>query len=107
MVEKSRSELVRDRTIQIGNPSKLDGNADFFILQSAGHGSTATLEDATFVRGNEKLKALTDELRGSKFSQKFPDDTPVKIVRRGTLSCKPDTDCTFELALPEDVKSVD
>jgi tetratricopeptide (TPR) repeat protein len=106
MVEKSRNDLLRDRTIQISNPSKLDGNADFFILQSAGHGSTATLEDVTFVRGNERLKALTDELRGFKFSQKFPDDTPVKIVRRGTLSCKPDT-CAFQLALPEDVKSVD
>jgi len=107
VVERYRNDLPQERTIKLGNTSKLDGKADFFILQSAGEGSTASLEDVAFASGDEKLKALTDELRSARYSQKFPDDTPVKIVRRGTLSCKAAADCTFELALPSDVKSVD
>ena len=59
------------------------------------------------MKGNEKLKALSDELRDARYSQKFPDETPVKIVRRGTLSCKADSDCSFELISPDEVKSVD
>jgi hypothetical protein len=90
----------------VRNTSKLDGDADFFILQSPGPGSTATLDEVSFVRGSEKLKPLGDALRDAKFTQKFPDDTPVKIVRRGTLSCKPDADCTFQLTLPDDARSV-
>ena len=38
----------------------------------------------------------------------FPDDTPTKVVRRGTLTCPRDSkECRFVLALPEDVASVD
>jgi Flp pilus assembly protein TadD len=107
VVEKYRNDPQQERTIRLSNTSKLDGNADFFILQSTGQGSTATLEDVKFLSGNEKLKALTDELRSASYSQKFPDETPVRIVRRGTLSCKAGSDCTFLLALPDDVKSVD
>jgi tetratricopeptide (TPR) repeat protein len=107
MVERYRNDLQQQRTVQIHNTSKLDGDAEFFILQSPGAGSTTTLDEVSFVRGNEKLKPLSDALRDAKFNQKFPDDTPVKIVRRGTLSCKPDADCTFQLTLPDDAKSVD
>ena len=38
----------------------------------------------------------------------FPDDTPVKVFRRGTLSCSMTTrTCTFTLMLPDDVRTVD
>ena len=107
VIERYRNDLQQQRTVQVRNTSKLDGDADFFILQSPGPGLAATIDEVAFVRGNEKLKALIDELRGAKFSQKFPDETPVKIVRRGTLSCKADADCNFQLALPEDARSVD
>jgi hypothetical protein len=107
MVEKYRNDLPKQQRIQVGNTLKLDGDADFFILQSPGADFTATLDDVSFVRGHDKLKALVDALRSAKLSQKFPDETPVKIVRRGTLSCKADSDCTFQLAAPEDVESVD
>ena len=36
VVEKYRKDLQQQRTIRLSNTSKLDGNADFFILQSAG-----------------------------------------------------------------------
>ena len=107
VLERYRDDLRQERTIKVGNTSKVDGNADFLVLQSSDLGTTAIVEDVSFVKGSEKLKSFTDELRKAAFSQKFPDEIPVKILRRGTLSCKRDADCTFELVVPEDVKSVD
>jgi hypothetical protein len=38
----------------------------------------------------------------------MPDETPTKILRRGTLSCSPTTnDCVFVMLLTDDVRSVD
>jgi hypothetical protein len=38
----------------------------------------------------------------------FPDSTPVKVLRRGILSCSTATgSCMFVLVLPDDVRTVD
>jgi tetratricopeptide (TPR) repeat protein len=50
MVERYRDDLQQQRTVQIHNTSKLDGDAEFFILQSPGAGSTTTLDEVSFVR---------------------------------------------------------
>jgi Flp pilus assembly protein TadD len=105
-VEKYRDQLQQQRTIKLGKAAKLDGKADFFVLLSGGQGSVARVEAVVFVSGDEKFKGFTDALRTAPYSQAFPDETPVKILRRGTLSCKAG-DCTFGLALPDDVRSVD
>lgn len=106
-VEKYRNEQEQQRTFTLSNAAKLEGTADFFLLLSPGQTATETVEAVSFISGEEKLKALTEALRATKFTQKFPDDTPVRIVRRGTLKCKPVVDCTFLLALPGEVKSLD
>ena len=106
-VAKDRDDQQHERTLKVANTAKLDGRAEFFVLLSPGEGSTAAVEGVAFLDGDEKLKASTDALRRAGFSQRFPDETPVKILRRGTLSCKADGDCTFVLALPDEVKSVD
>jgi hypothetical protein len=37
----------------------------------------------------------------------FPDTSPAKLVRRGALACSATTgSCTFTLALPEDVRTL-
>jgi hypothetical protein len=37
----------------------------------------------------------------------FPDPSPIRLIRRGTLACSASTgDCTFTLIRPEDVRSV-
>jgi len=107
LVEKYRNDLKEERNLKVDNPAKLGGKADFFVLLSPGRASQATVEGVAFVNGDDKLKALTDGLRSAKYSQSFPDETPVKILRRGTLSCKPDAECSFLLALPDEVRSVD
>ena len=107
-VAKYKDELPRARTIDLGKVAKETGTADFFFLLSRGAGSAATVEGVKFVSGEEKLKIFTDALRTADYHLTFPDDTPVKILRRGTLSCSMAAgNCSFVLILPDDVRSVD
>jgi len=108
LMAKYREEPVGARTVKVKNAAKRDGRADFFLLLGGGGASEVTAEDAKFVSGSEGLKDLADALRSVKYIQKVPDGTPVKILRRGTLSCSVgDGECTLLLELPEDVRSVD
>ena len=108
LVTKYRDESTEARTVKVKNAAKKDGRADFFLLLGGGGTSAVSVEDAKFVSGSEGLKDLADALRSVKYSQKVPDGTPVKILRRGTLACSAgDGECTLVLELPEDVKSVD
>jgi len=47
----------------------------------------AKVDAVKWVSGDEKLKSYTDALRTADYRLTFPDDTPVKVLRRGTLSC--------------------
>ena len=121
-VAKYKEELQRLRTIDLGKVAKETGSADFFVLLSRGpahpdsahpglsrgESSAATVEAVKFASGDEKLKVLTDALRTAEYRLTFPDDTPVKILRRGILSCSTATGtCKFVLMLPDDVRTVD
>jgi tetratricopeptide (TPR) repeat protein/transglutaminase-like putative cysteine protease len=111
-VAKYKEDLQQTRTIDLGKVAKETGSAEFFVLLSrgAGHGesSAATVEGVKFASGDEKLKVFTDALRTADYRLTFPDDTPVKILRRGILSCSTATGtCMFVLMLPDDVRTVD
>jgi tetratricopeptide (TPR) repeat protein/transglutaminase-like putative cysteine protease len=102
-----KEELKRLSTIDLGKATQT-GNADFFILLSGGAGELAKVEAVKFVSGDEKLKTYTEALRTADYHLTFPDDTPVKILRRGTLSCSiTGGDCRFVMTLPDDVRTVD
>ena len=104
-VAKYKEELDHLSTIDLGKASQT-GNADFFILLSGG--PAAKVEAVKFVSGDEKLKSYTDALRTADYHLVFPDDTPVKVIRRGTLSCSVTTGgCKFVMTLPDDVRTVD
>jgi Flp pilus assembly protein TadD len=119
-VAKSHDDLLQLRTITGTNWSAglkpdakpadaatASGIADFFVLLTGGRSAT-TAEGVKFVSGDERLQPLSDALRKAKYTVVLPDDTPLKILRRGTLTCPPKTEnCTFEMALPEDVRSVE
>jgi hypothetical protein len=136
-VAKYKEELQKLRTIDLGKVAKETGSAEFFVLLSRGPGQTdsghsdsghagvahpasahagsgrgessaATVEAVKFADGDEKLKVFTEALRSAEYRLTFPDDTPVKILRRGILSCSTATGtCTFVLMLPDDVRTVD
>ena len=106
-IARSKDELQRLSTVDLGKATQT-GNADFFVLLSGGAGSVAKVDAVKFVSGDEKLKSYTDALRTANFHLTFPDETPVKILRRGTLSCSQATDnCRFMMTLPDDVRTVD
>ena len=102
-----KEELQHLSTIDLGKATQT-GNADFFILLSGGGGSAAKVDAVKFVSGDEKLKSFTDALKTANYGLTFPDDTPVKVFRRGTLSCSiASGKCEFVLTLPDDVRTVD
>ncbi len=104
---KSALELQSLRTIDLGK-AKITSSADFFVLLSGRAGAPAVAESVRFVSGDEKLKSYTEALRTADYRLTFPDDTPVKVLRRGVLSCSTATgNCTFVLMLPDDVRTVD
>jgi tetratricopeptide (TPR) repeat protein len=105
--KNGQQNLQSLRTIDLGK-AKVTGNADFFVLLSGHAGAPAVAESVRFVSGEEKLKSYADALRTAEYHLTFPDDTPVKVLRRGILSCSPTTgNCTFVLMLPDDVRTVD
>jgi tetratricopeptide (TPR) repeat protein len=120
-VAKYKEDLQQLRTIDLGKVAKETGTADFFVLLSRGpghpdsahpgldrgEGSAATVEAVKFASGDEKLKVFTDALRTAEYRVTFPDDTPVKILRRGILNCSTTGRCMFVLMLPDDVRTVD
>jgi tetratricopeptide (TPR) repeat protein/transglutaminase-like putative cysteine protease len=107
-VANYKQELEHLRTVDLGKVAKVTGNAEFFVLLSGGGGSAAKVESVKFLSGEEKLKPLSGVLRTADFHLTFPDDTPVKVLRRGTLSCSSATgNCSFLLMLPDDVRTVD
>ncbi|HTW57849.1 MAG TPA: DUF3857 domain-containing protein [Terriglobales bacterium] len=105
-VARYKAELDHLHTIDLGKATQT-GNADFFILLSGGGGSVAKVDAVKFVSGDEKLKTFTEALRTADYHLTFPDATPVKILRRGTLSCSVPKKCEFVLTLPDDVRTVD
>ena len=105
-VTKYKEELQQSRTIDLGKATRETGSADFFVLLTRGQGSSARVEAVKFVSGDEKLKGLSEALRTADYHLTFPDDTPVKILRRGTLTCAA-SGCAFVLLLPDDVRTVE
>jgi tetratricopeptide (TPR) repeat protein/transglutaminase-like putative cysteine protease len=105
--KSGKHDLQSLRTIDLGK-AKETGTAEFFVLLSGGAGTPAKAEAVKFVSGDEKLKIFTDALGTAEYRVTFPDDTPLKILRRGILSCSTTMgNCIFVLMLPDDVRTVD
>ncbi len=103
LVEQARPDLAALRRIPAGKLDAEDVQADFLILLSPGEKS-AQVDGVRFVGGSEKLKPFSDRLRSLDYGVVFPNSTPVRLVRRGTLACTVETgDCTLTLIRPEDL----
>ncbi len=97
LVEKARRDLDALRTVGLGPLLQESAQADFYLVLGPG----AKVEEARFISGSDKLKPFTDALRAAKVKFTFPDTTPTRLLRRGTLSCVPTGGCNFVL-LPAD-----
>ncbi len=106
-IARYKEEFDHLSTIDLGK-TNLTGNADFFILLGGGSGQKTHVDAVKFISGDERLKSFTNALQTADYHIAFPDDTPVKILRRGTVSCSvTNGGCKFQLMLPDDVRSVD
>ncbi|MGB0002792.1 MAG: DUF3857 domain-containing protein [Candidatus Acidiferrales bacterium] len=106
LVKQAQPELASIRTLPAGKLLKEDAHADFFVLLSPG-GKAAKVDAVKFISGSEKLRPFAAKLRDLEYGPMFPDASPIRLVRRGTLACSASTgDCTFTVIRPEDVRSV-
>jgi tetratricopeptide (TPR) repeat protein len=104
LVSKAKPDLAALRTIPAGKLLNEDAQGDFFVLLSP-VGKEAHVNAVRFVAGSEKLRPLADRLRSLDFGSMFPDASPIKLIRRGTLTCSAKMgDCVFILAIPQDAK---
>ncbi|MCL5286738.1 MAG: DUF3857 domain-containing protein [Acidobacteria bacterium] len=98
------AELSEMRTVQLGKLLKEKAEADFFVVFSPATGASPA--EVKILRGNEKMRVLEKALAAAKFQTAFPDQTPLRIIRRGMLTCIPEGSCIFVLLLPDGVTSV-
>ncbi|HTU33031.1 MAG TPA: DUF3857 domain-containing protein [Candidatus Acidoferrum sp.] len=103
LVGKQRPELERIRTFTLQLAIKEKASADFLIALSPGGTTSASAHaDAVrFVRGDESLRPFAEDLRSIDYGEVFPDATPLKLIRRGTLVCSGTGECKLSLSLPE------
>ena len=104
LVSKARPELAKTRTFRVKLPVKENASADFLIAMSPSRtkNTSAQIEAVRFVGGSDSLRRFANELKSLDYGEVFPDATPMKLIRRGTLACSAATgDCNFILSLPE------
>jgi tetratricopeptide (TPR) repeat protein len=105
LVAQARTRLAKIRTFNAGKLLAEKAEADFLILLVPGPKS-AKAEGVKFLTGSPDLRPFADNLRNLDFGPMFPDQSPAKLVRRGTLTCIGPVSCTFTLALPENVRTL-
>jgi tetratricopeptide (TPR) repeat protein/transglutaminase-like putative cysteine protease len=102
LIAELKPQIEAQRTYQIGNLGAKVGKADFFVVFTP----TNKVDAVKFISGDDSLKSATQKIQAINYGPLFPDNTPTKLVRRGTLSCEASGNCSFQLMEPEDVTSV-
>jgi tetratricopeptide (TPR) repeat protein/transglutaminase-like putative cysteine protease len=105
LVARAKTRLVKSRTFSADKLLAEKAEADFFVLIAPGTKS-ARVEAVKFINGSPDLRPFAENLRALTFGPMFPDASPAKLVRRGTLSCTAAGVCTFALILPENVRTL-
>jgi len=103
LVAAAGKELIEMRTVEIEPQRKEDGKAEFLLTLS----STSAAE-AKFLSGTAGLRAYEEHLKKAKFPFRTPDDQPIRIIRRGELTCSSaEGKCRLVLELPRNVRSLE
>jgi tetratricopeptide (TPR) repeat protein len=103
LIAELKPQIEAVRTYQLGKLSAKPAKADFFVVFTPAN----KVEAVKFISGDESLKSATQKIQAINYGPLFPDNTPTKLVRRGTLSCQQSGECSFQLIEPEEVTSVD
>jgi tetratricopeptide (TPR) repeat protein len=102
LIEELRPQIEKMRTFPVAKVGTKPGKADFFVVFTP----TNKVVAVNYISGDDALKPATAKIASIDYGQIFPDTTPTKLVRRGTLDCAASGECTFRLMEPEDVTSV-
>jgi tetratricopeptide (TPR) repeat protein len=102
LIAELRPQIEKMRTYPVGKIGTKAGKADFLVVFTPAN----KVEAVKYISGDDSLKGAATQIASTSFGEMFPDTTPTKLVRRGTLECQASGDCTFRLMEPEDVTSV-
>ncbi len=91
-LDAAPGQLNALRAIPLGKILNEQASADFWILfapgpAAKGGASSAVVEGAKFIAGSENLMSATTALVLAKYEVSFPDASPVRLLRRGTVTC--------------------
>ena len=95
--DKYIQELQKLRTEDItGLPRKMAAAQFWIVFTPQG------VEEVKMISGDSSLSPAADQIKKHAFPQTFPDPGPVKIVRRGVLSCSQfNSTCQLVLLQPQ------
>lgn len=102
----SRIDVSAQNLSALAADPKSPVEAEFYLVFTPDASRKAQVSEVKFIKGAESLKSLATQLKTVKYQLVFPDSSPTKIVRRGTLSCTK-TGCTFTFISPDLITSVD
>lgn len=100
-LKQANDQLAAITDIKVGDvgPDKMQGNIALVF-------SPGKVDAVKVLSGDDQLKGAVQKLSSGNYDVLFPDSTPTKLVRRGTVSCKT-TGCIVELMSPELVTSAE
>jgi tetratricopeptide (TPR) repeat protein len=108
MVTQAQSQLAKQRTYPVGKllTEKAEAVFEFLLSPSGADGAATKIDSVVFIAGSEKLRPFADQLHATDFGAMFPDASPIRLVRRGTLACSASGDCSLTLIAPEDIHTL-
>ena len=112
LLSKAKEELAELSTVKLGAVLKEitePVEAEFFIVFApGGPARSARVVDVRFVEGSERLRPLAAALKGASYRMTFPDEMPTRLIRHGTLTCRPaNAGCAFIMTHPDDTTAPD
>jgi tetratricopeptide (TPR) repeat protein/transglutaminase-like putative cysteine protease len=94
-------ELLGARAFRLPRITTESAAADFFVLLTPG----SKTADVKLISGSAALRDAAKLVAALPFVAEFPDDRPVKLIRRATISCG-ETGCELVLLTPGMVHSL-
>ncbi|HVB29736.1 MAG TPA: DUF3857 domain-containing protein [Terriglobia bacterium] len=93
-VTVAAGEASQERRVKLGKITKVEGNAEFYVLFSPG----PKVDAVKFISGRKQFQSASKAISSAKFQILFPDSNPVKLLRRGIMVCPgPMFGCNFTL----------
>jgi tetratricopeptide (TPR) repeat protein/transglutaminase-like putative cysteine protease len=86
LVDGARNDLVQLRSVRLNATLKEDVQGTVTLLFGPG----PKVEDIKFMSGSDRIRLLEGALRSARYPLVLPDSTPVKVLRRGVVTCGSD-----------------